>query len=581
MSVDERLIYLEPDEEITAIIDRLREADARSVRLVVPKGALILQSLISLKLLKREAAVLDREIALVIHDEVGQRLAAAADLTVYRKPKDQAAVHAATAELKTQNSTTPPIGGGSRSGGKLKSEAENDTPPAEDVPEGLAVHHYTEDGERRTENGNDESGDEIRVTDFPESDTSDRSNSSDPSNRGDRPVLPVRRTPRRFIGLVIGILALLILGPLAFLEFAPRATIALTLATEPLETAVSLTATTELTEPDLDNARIPATLAMAEVRVSREAPATGKKPVGNKATAALTLYNYWDANAQTIAAGTGFRAPDGTPFVATAAATIPGATTTLSQGQVVTTPGTTSVVVEAEAAGTDANGKSGTFTIPSLSAARQSKIYGEAANPSAGGTSQEVTIVTQADLDTLTAATREAATAEARTKLTEGLSGRLLDGALEVTMGGEAASAAVDAEAQQLTLTVVATARGLLVADDQLKAATVAVLERAVSSGRMLVLRDNDTLTPVASNLILEPGSVEIRVTVATRTALAIDVAAVAGTLTNLPVPEAEARLRETAGVTAVTIDNRPRWLDRLPRRPSQIQITTVVGTDE
>jgi len=58
-------IYIEPDEEITSVIDKLTSAASAQVILVVPKEATILQGLVNLKLLKMEAKKLSKEIAIV------------------------------------------------------------------------------------------------------------------------------------------------------------------------------------------------------------------------------------------------------------------------------------------------------------------------------------------------------------------------------------------------------------------------------------------------------------------------------------------------------------------------------------
>jgi len=557
MAAQEELIYLDPDEEITAIIDRLRQTDARAIRLVVPKGALVLQSLVSLKLLKREADEFHKRIAIVTQDTVGQRLAARAELAVYQKPKDDIPVVDApyVVDQDSEGEST---------------ELPEEELPVEDVPDGLSVHRYDHSQQADTDEG--------APAEEPAGDTKPLPPAALRA-LGRTSVASAARW-KKPLTILVAFLFIGALGSFVFVEFFPRATIALTLATEPLEQAVAVKGSADIQEVDLANARIPATRREVEARAENQAPATGKKQVGDKASASVKLYNYWDSNPQTIVAGTAFRATDGTPFVATETVTIPGATTTLSQGQIVATPGTVNTLIQAEVAGTEANGKSGIMSIPSLPSVRQDKIYGETVNASAGGTSREITIVTQADLDTLKNATRDALTADGKTKLADGADGRLLEGAAEIVLTSESASANVGDEVATVTYTMVAQARGLILGDEQLKTATIAILERAIPSGRMLVLRDNDTLAAIGENLSIESGTIDIRVTVNTRTALSVDVEQVAETVIGLVLPEAENRLRETAGVTNVVITSRPRWLTTLPKRPSQIEITTVVAEE-
>ena len=49
-----KILYLEIDDEITTIFDRLKKVAAKEIYLVVPKRATLLQSIVNLKILKRK-----------------------------------------------------------------------------------------------------------------------------------------------------------------------------------------------------------------------------------------------------------------------------------------------------------------------------------------------------------------------------------------------------------------------------------------------------------------------------------------------------------------------------------------------
>ncbi len=68
-------IYIEPNEEIISVVDRLIQSDDNEVNLVVPAGAQIWQSSINLKLLKREASVLNKFVTLIVADDLGAEMA--------------------------------------------------------------------------------------------------------------------------------------------------------------------------------------------------------------------------------------------------------------------------------------------------------------------------------------------------------------------------------------------------------------------------------------------------------------------------------------------------------------------------
>src|SRR3990167_345002 len=80
----EKVIYLEPDDEITSVIDKIKKVNQDKVILVVPKAATILQSVVNLKILKQQTVRLGKAISIVTSDETGRNLAGQIGLTVYR-----------------------------------------------------------------------------------------------------------------------------------------------------------------------------------------------------------------------------------------------------------------------------------------------------------------------------------------------------------------------------------------------------------------------------------------------------------------------------------------------------------------
>src|SRR3989304_7351763 len=73
--MERKILYLEIDEEITSVIDRLKKTAEADIHLVVPKEAALLQSIVNLKLLKKQADSLGKQIQIITHDKVGRNLA--------------------------------------------------------------------------------------------------------------------------------------------------------------------------------------------------------------------------------------------------------------------------------------------------------------------------------------------------------------------------------------------------------------------------------------------------------------------------------------------------------------------------
>jgi hypothetical protein len=79
----EQIIYLEVDDDIVVVRDRLRRAQSKSVLLVVPPGCKALDRVLDLRLLRRQAAALGMGIALVSDSAKLRDLAAQEGLTVF------------------------------------------------------------------------------------------------------------------------------------------------------------------------------------------------------------------------------------------------------------------------------------------------------------------------------------------------------------------------------------------------------------------------------------------------------------------------------------------------------------------
>ncbi len=77
--------YIESDEEVTSVIDRLRASQQQTNIFVVPAGATLLQSAVNMRLLLREAQKAQKEIAIVTTDEYGKILAQKIGITTYER----------------------------------------------------------------------------------------------------------------------------------------------------------------------------------------------------------------------------------------------------------------------------------------------------------------------------------------------------------------------------------------------------------------------------------------------------------------------------------------------------------------
>jgi hypothetical protein len=81
------VIYVDLDDEVTMVFERIKRSRHKQVILVIPMRAMILQSLVSLKILRFKAEGIGKQILIVTKDEAGRNLAAEAGLSASEKVK--------------------------------------------------------------------------------------------------------------------------------------------------------------------------------------------------------------------------------------------------------------------------------------------------------------------------------------------------------------------------------------------------------------------------------------------------------------------------------------------------------------
>ncbi|MDH5596839.1 MAG: hypothetical protein OEY44_01935 [Candidatus Peregrinibacteria bacterium] len=80
-----KVLYIEIDEEVTSVYDRARKLPQRDIYLVVPRKAILFQSVVNLKILKSKLAKDRKRIFVVTTDSVGRHLAEQVGIPVQSK----------------------------------------------------------------------------------------------------------------------------------------------------------------------------------------------------------------------------------------------------------------------------------------------------------------------------------------------------------------------------------------------------------------------------------------------------------------------------------------------------------------
>lgn len=254
MTEKEKVIYLEADEEITSAIDKLKNLKENQVFLAIPKRANITQSIVNLKILKKQAESLGKEVFIVTQDRIGRILATEVGFTVYQKLSDSKPV-----EIESPNVRVLPPS-------EIEYQEEKPAIPKPAFkPEKVVEEKPTEETKKP----------EKKIT------------------------LPKvsKKVLFGFLGFILFFILIL------FFLVLPKATITLYLKSETLKDSFKMVLSKEVSEVDLEKNILPAENIAVEKNEEKSFTTSGKKDIGGQATGTLRIVNANNTN-YTWVAGT-------------------------------------------------------------------------------------------------------------------------------------------------------------------------------------------------------------------------------------------------------------------------------------
>lgn len=569
------VLYFEPTDEVTKAIEGVRDSQESMVALVLPRGSLILQSIVNLKLIARTATTSKKELAIVTVDKIGRNLALQVGIPVYGK-----------------------IEGGKVTGKVLQKSPEPVTPQGvrnkalEETEElttvtGIQVHRYDASDKL---NNLAEPETEATLLDratpltpvalgFPTPTENESAGTS--INRGTitnlrdgsgKTVARRLAIPPRTKKLIMAVIAVVIIALLVWLWWAfPQATIALELKGEKKDVSATFTAGTETVE----NRELPLTATTITKEGTKNLPATGSKNVGATASGNITLINQYSTSTQTVPAGTVLQTTDGKQFTTTTGVVIPGAEFTVEGStSALKSSGRVEVGITAAAAGEEHNITSGRLTIIGISEQKENKVFGE--NPStAGGTNETIKLVAAADIDGARNQLVEQLTSDASNEAVNQLNnGELLREATTTEVPSFSADANPGDERETVTVTATVSLK-VLVLD---KAALVTALAERGKGGLgddKTFAVDEGTVSYTVSAVSTAAGSATITAQASGNIAANIDQAALLTQLRGKSNGGARALLEQTPLYASSTISYDPAWLwKRIPSNPKSSRLT-------
>lgn len=416
------IIYLEPSEEITSVIDRLRTVAGRSVAFVIPRGATIAQSIVNLKLLKRSAAEMQKEISLVATDRISRNLASQIGLTVYSKVSDaeKAKPIIDHSEMRRDEVDNDDVNSEFKVNNYYQNKnKEEPKEPEEDeelkselkqIAEEQDQEEVEEDHAIHSESHDEEDDDEIEI----------RKRSIDKDREPPKNIKSVHPMPkpnekkstnikgsRKKIIIFASVFVLISL--ISSYLFLPSATAKIQVKTEDFSIEKEITVDQNVKEKNVNTLTIPGKLLELEKESTKQFDATGKKDMGEKATGTLTFNNNAGVDDQVVA-GTTVKSSGGVEFTVDQAVSVPKASLNAAGDKV---PGKATGKVTAKNAGEKSN-------LPSTSTySVTGKSLITASGETSGGVSKEVNVVTDEDLSGAQLALKEELTNSVKEDLTD------------------------------------------------------------------------------------------------------------------------------------------------------------------
>lgn len=517
-----KLVYLELEEEITSVIDKLQRTPAAEVFLVVPKKANLIQSLVNLKLLKKHAAMLGKEVTLITADPVGLNLAQRAGL-----------------------SARPRV----------------DAPPAAEAPEEINLRPQ---GAKKS----------LRVRSYREIQQAPARKKDEALGRipvrGDREkTKSVSLISRRKMALVLIIILVALVGVAFYVYFfLPTGKLRLTLKTESISNDTKVTVSETVSGPDSATNQIPGKKYEVELEDSVVAAATGEKDIGRKAQGTLTLYNTYQTTPRSIVPSR-FQTTDGKVFLSQETVTLPGYTDTGGGNK---TPGTVTVSVEAEKPGDAYNIDPTTFVLPALDPGLKKDIYGKSSTAMVGGKTEIAKVVSEEDLkkaeETMINRMKEKAVANFRDA-----DYTIVPAGSSVEIISYEPKPAKDEKAVEFSLKIKAKLTFLAFKEADLKSVATADLKNVLPPDKFFLGEESRDASLELSEDRIAEGSMVIYYHENKRFTSLIDKEKLKVEIAGLSISETQAKLKGRENIIDVAVDFWPFWVTRFPTDHQRITV--------
>jgi hypothetical protein len=546
------VIYIDTEDDITAIIGKVKTASAKIVALVPPKRTGVLQSAVNLKLLQKSALAHGKRIVLITSDHMLTSLAAGVRIPIAKnlqsKPEIPTFTPAQSDESEVINGEELPVGEiAAAAGSAVPGQAAGSV--ADDISDHVDLADTHEPAAKKPAS---KFAGKVKIPNF-----------------------DIFRKRLLLIGL--GAVALIVLLVWATV-IAPTATITISAKTEAVNIDRTLSLVPSLSASKPDALQLKPVSKQLKKTVSADFTATGTKDIGQKATGTITIRNCDYPTGFTLPTGTRFTGTEGHVFVSTADVSVPQFTGSASSCTLAGShAGSAPVTVEALAIGPDYNVPAQAYTFP-----QTGKVDAQG-TAMAGGSKDTVTVVSQDDIDgakqKLTQPDQNAAKQELRKQFGGDLV--VIDESFSVDTGNPVASPAAGSQAKQGKLTQDNTYTLVAVSRDDIKQVLDGSFKDALASKpNQSVFSNGENTLHFQSFQKLSDNTSTARMTTTGYIGAKIDTKQLAQQIKGKRYGEIEQQVNQIPGVDKANIVLSPFWVSSAPNDPNKITIQFTIIND-
>ena len=564
------VVYIEPEDDITDIIARVKNANQKVVALVPPKKVGVLRSAVNTKLIAKAAKSAGKTAVIVSSDPSLTKLAAAAQIpvasTLQSRPK-----------LPSEIIDEMP-----EKGEQMINEADfdNEEPGADAVDDGKNQAQNKPQSTSSNKKPNSAKKEQPKKSNSTQDISSDDLEKDDKSGKkgknGKKGKIPALEKYRKWIIIgAIAFVALIIFLIWAFV-FAPAATIDVKIRTTANNFSENVSFTTKTSDQDVKDGKFYLEEQKVDKTSSVEFAATGQKDIGDKASGTITLSaSFRSSNDDniTVPAGSGF-SYGGLSYTSNSSVTLANpencTRADYNSGNCIATG---NVGVTANQPGSDYNigpHDSG-WSAPGGVTASNSSAF-------SGGSSKVVAVVSQGDYDNAKAKLQDEGREDGRVELAKKFGDDMIkiDSSLDVSTSEPQSNVSVGSEVQsgvtpKMTATTTYTMYGV-----ERSAVEEFVKEKSSSTvapdQRIYAVDD-----PFFENFQKSGNGYTAKLKTTTQTGPKVDENDILEKSKGRKTGEVQSLLKSINGVSSVDIKTSFPWVNTVPNDPNKITIVLKV----